>query len=258
MKFSKLSVAAAFVFMTSAVFAGVNTANSASAWKVGHHASAFCNDDAKISFNWSFQNKEPNDTKWDIDLTVKESNSGSTDGPHTVKATKSATGMIDTDLTSVGNGKVVFEMTWTDGRSGVDSRSASYDALECQEDDKEIKVCRDGKEITIKKSQKKKTDTDTCPTPPNNPEKPKPEPKPEEPKPEPKPEVKQVEICRDGKQMTVSEDEVKDSDIEGDCPQTLGTSTSLPKTGATEFVAAILGAGTLVSAAYGHYQGKRR
>ena len=254
MKLSQIGVAAAFILISSAAYVGLSANNSASAWKVGHGASAFCNDDAKISFNWSFQNKEPNQAKWDIDLTVTDSNTGKSEGPVTVKATKSTTGMIDTDLTMVDDGKVTFKMTWTDGRNGVDTRVASYDALECDQPDRTIEVCRNGKSVTIPVSEKTKLDVvGECPTP----EEPEQPPVPENPE-TPTPEPKQVQICRNGVEMTVSEDEVKDGDLEGSCPQTLGTTTELPRTGATEFITVVLATGTLLSAAYGSKKGKQR
>lgn len=108
--------------------------------------------------------------------------------------------------------------------------SAGMNVVLACEEVPELEVCRDGKIITIPESEKLPTDTDVCPTPETQ---------------------KQVNVCREGVIVTVNEDELLSTDLLNNCPQTLGTQTTLPNTGAGAVSASILGITTLLSGAYG-------
>ncbi len=140
--------------------------------------------------------------------------------------------------------------------------SAGMDVyLKCQ-DVPEIEVCRDGEIITIKEDERLETDTDTCPTP-------------EEIQVCRDGEIititedqkqegdtaacKGIQVCRDGEVITITENDRRDTDVEGDtCPQTLGTQTELPKTGAAATSTLALTISTLGTGAYGFIQNRRK
>ena len=95
---------------------------------------------------------------------------------------------------------------------------------------KEVQVCRDGKIVTVTEDAVNPTDTEKC---------------------------DDVKICRNGEDITVTEDQIKDGDLEGNCPQTLGTTTQLPQTGAGAIATTLLGVTTALSGAYGFVKNRR-
>lgn len=98
---------------------------------------------------------------------------------------------------------------------------------------KEIQVCRDGVIVTITEDQRRASDTDACPTP------------------------EQTQVCRDGEVITINKTDVLDTDLEGNCPQTLGTTTELPNTGASALVSGALALSTIASAGYGAIKSRK-
>lgn len=128
------------------------------AWATGQSADSGCVG-AQSIVSWTFSNTEPNLAKWSMDIVVKDSITGKVQGPFTVKAGESKTGAFATDG-PVLSGTISYELTWTDGRSGVDSRASAYDATTCNaEEPKTVEVCRDGKIVTIKENERLSTDT---------------------------------------------------------------------------------------------------
>ena len=102
--------------------------STVSAWEVNHSAHSKCVNE-KAVINWSFKNEEPNQAKWSMDVLVTDSQSGAST-THTVAAGQTVTGTLDPNQTKIGSGYVSFKMTWTDGRSGVDTRKSNYNATE--------------------------------------------------------------------------------------------------------------------------------
>lgn len=254
-------IAAAFILLASAVFAGINTHNSATAWKVGHSASAICNDDASISFNWSFENQEPNKESLSMDLIVSDSNSNATSETYTVKPGETVTGILETDLKSVENGTISFTLTWSDGRTGIDTRTSHYTALQCAQPPIETEVCRDGVVITIREDERLETDLNApCPTPKevqvcrdgvvvNIAEHERLESDTEAPCPTPTDKSKIV--CRAGKTIEIDPTDAQDGDLAGECPEVEGAQT-LPVTGINEAISFVLGIATVGAGAYGY------
>lgn len=129
-----ISLVALFLLTVGISFA-INSGNAAQAWKVNHSANSICKEDT-ARINWSFTNQEPNDPKWDIDLVVTDLQSGKASAEQTVVPGQTVNGVIDTGESKINAGQVSFKMTWTDGRSGIDTRHSSYTATtECETPD---------------------------------------------------------------------------------------------------------------------------
>ena len=268
--FKTLGTMAAFVLLTGASLVGLNMDSTASAWMVKHQESAYCNEENRISFDWSFTSQEPNDDKFTIDLTVTEIHSGQKT-EKTVKPGETVSGSFDTDYTRVGSWRMRYEMEWTNGMAGYHQVGDIEPGLECEQPPKTIEVCRDGKVITINVNDRKDSDTDApCPVV----EKIKvcrdgevitinkddrkstdteaPCPVPEE----------EFQVCRDGEEIMVTESEFLSTDVKGECPeepeepQVLGETTELPKTGAASLIS-VFGATSLASAAYGYIKSRK-
>ncbi len=114
--------------LTSATFLLTNA--PAYAWAVNHSADAICKDNRAV-VNWTFKNTEPNLAKYAITLEVTDAQ---TNGKtvESVAPGQSASGTFSSVKTKLSNGDVSFKMTWTDGRSGIDTRTSSYVATpEC-------------------------------------------------------------------------------------------------------------------------------
>lgn len=96
-------------------------------WFVGASAKAVCSPDTgSASIQVSFTNKE---TLRDIDVVAMDEESGEKTDLGTIKAGDTKTGVIQFDNDSRPKGTVTFDMTWTDGSSGKDSREAAYAAV---------------------------------------------------------------------------------------------------------------------------------
>lgn len=120
----------AAVSSTMAVIAAVGIPATASAWMVNYSAKAECaNNKAQVS--WIFKNTEPNEAQWSMDIEVSDAQTGGKT-TKTVKPGETVSGTFSSDKTKLTNGNVVIKMLWTDGRSGVDTRSTAYEATaEC-------------------------------------------------------------------------------------------------------------------------------
>lgn len=233
----KLTASLSVISAAAAIAALPATAN---AWKVDHSASSICKDN-KGAVSWSFKNTEPNKAKYWIDVEITDAQTGGKT-IKTVKPGDSVSGMFTSSKTKLSSGKVYFKMLWTDGRSGVDTRSSSYKATdECKpfvepafnanvvcavEDDKGV--------FTLNVRQTKGDATlsfepkDGTKLPNGNPvtvtgaysvdgtNKQK------------KvttsavadctPEAKEIEVCRDGKVIVIKEDDRRETDADSPCP----------------------------------------
>jgi len=134
---------------------------------------------------------------------------------------------------ATGDLKLADEVTVSLVMGQDDVFSAGMDVVLTCAEDHEVEICRDGKLILVKESTVTETDTTTCPTP------------------------KEVKVCRDGEVIIVTEDSVLDSDRNGDCPETLGTTTELPNTGAGAFATAALSLTSVVTGVYGYAKSRR-
>ena len=158
----------------------------AQAWKTQQSGGAECSAQNSVVLTWSFTNTEPtNKPEMAMDVVARDTVSGKTSAKVTAKPGETVTGTIDTGMDSVGKGQIVLELTWTDGRNGVDTRKVSYDATTC----KVVEVCRDNEIVTVNINDVKDSDADVEACEPN-----------------------EIQVCRDNQIVTILEDEMKDTD----------------------------------------------
>lgn len=191
------------------------------AWATGQSAGSKC-DGAKSVISWTFKNTEQDKAKWSMDVVVKDSGTNQSQGPFTVKGGQSTNGTFVVNG-PVKDGTITYELTWTDGRSGVDKRTSKYDSTSCKEEPKLIEVCRDGKVITIKESERKDGDTNPpCP-------------------------VEMIKVCRDGVIIEIKPEDRKSTDTDA-CVLSEEHPKELPNTGIESVFGGLIGASAL---AYG-------
>ncbi len=81
----------------------------------------------------SFSNIESNQSSTAMTVSVKDQQSGESVNLGNVAGGQTKTGKIETGRETLAAGTVTFTLTWTDGHSGTDSRSATYKAVSnCQ------------------------------------------------------------------------------------------------------------------------------
>lgn len=102
------------------------------AWGTRQSAEAICEpEEGGAIINVSFTNTENSKS---MDVVAKDLQSGKTVDLGTVKPKETKKGIIETESIELAKGSILFTMTWTDGSSGTDTRSAEYDAVEECED----------------------------------------------------------------------------------------------------------------------------
>jgi len=102
------------------------------AWKTAQSAQAVCSDLGTVDLQVSFTNTEPVNLVWCMNVVATDLRTGESIDLGSVEAGETATGVIETNISPLGAGQVRFELTWCDGRKGIDSRTVSYDATTCQ------------------------------------------------------------------------------------------------------------------------------
>lgn len=81
----------------------------------------------------SFSNIEPNRSSTAMTVKVKDQQTGESVDLGSVAGGQTKTGKIETGRQTLNAGTVTFSLTWTDGHSGTDSRTANYKAVSnCQ------------------------------------------------------------------------------------------------------------------------------
>lgn len=99
-------------------------------WDTDQSAVAVCPDDKEsVVIKATFENTEPRRSSTDMDVVVKDQQTGKSVTMGTVRGGESKTVDIQTERQTINAGSVTFALTWTDGRSGKDSRTASYKAV---------------------------------------------------------------------------------------------------------------------------------
>jgi hypothetical protein len=99
-------------------------------WATDESASTSCPDDGSgVEIKATFSNTEPRKSSTDMDVVVKDQQTGKTADMGTVRGGETKTVTIQTGKSTLKAGSVTFSLTWTDGRNGVDSRTASYKAV---------------------------------------------------------------------------------------------------------------------------------
>lgn len=102
------------------------------AWATRQSAFSECSPEKKSAvINVQFTNTE--DTK-SMDVTAKDIQSGKTVDLGTIKPKETKKGQIVTESKELASGVVQFTLRWTDGSAGVDTRTATYEAVQSCED----------------------------------------------------------------------------------------------------------------------------
>ncbi|HEX9679031.1 MAG TPA: hypothetical protein VGA08_00200 [Candidatus Saccharimonadales bacterium] len=99
------------------------------AWKTDQSANSLC-EDGQALIDWTFTNKESNKK---MIVTVKVNETGKVLAPKQADAGATIGGTIDAEAEKLTAGTLTFELKWADGTKGVDSRQASYSAIECEQ-----------------------------------------------------------------------------------------------------------------------------
>lgn len=99
-------------------------------WSAAQSATAACSSSGTVVINVSFKNKEPTRS---MIVTVTDQQSNQTIDLGTVGPGITASGIINTQLTSLNPGKVIFNLSWADNTGQTDTLEAVYSAIDsCQ------------------------------------------------------------------------------------------------------------------------------
>lgn len=104
------------------------------AWETNQSAEAECvlNTNENVVYakiRARFTNKD----KKDMNITATDNQSGKSVTFPTLNPNQTYTLSIQTRLKSLNSGTVTFSLTWADGSSGTDSKTASYNAITCDQ-----------------------------------------------------------------------------------------------------------------------------
>jgi len=98
------------------------------AWFTDQSASSGCSSNGDAVINVSFTNAETS-SSMAMNVVANDLQTGTFVNLGTIAANATKTTQIDTKKNSITSGTVVFNLTWTSGESGTDSRSATYTAV---------------------------------------------------------------------------------------------------------------------------------
>jgi hypothetical protein len=105
-------------------------ADTSLSWLTDQSAASSCpSGGSGAIINATFSNTEPNQSSYSMDVTAVDRQTGKSVVIGTIKGGSTKTGVIDTGKANLSSGTVDFNLKWTDGHSGTDSRSASYKAV---------------------------------------------------------------------------------------------------------------------------------
>jgi len=278
----KSALIASVVSLSS--FALLASPTPAGAWKIADHAGSACVEE-KAVIDWYFKNTEPKGDKWSMEVTVSDEQTGET-VTKTVAPGKHIKGTFSNNSTKLDGGTVVFDLTWTNGRNGVDQFTNTYPATpECYTPEQPAfnanVVCGlvDEKAVFTLRVNQTAGDVEGVFTPANgdtvvngdelevlgmfNTEN-------TSEKIVVKtasvadctPEVVEKEVCRDGEIITINENDKLSTDTDVcpvvEEPEVLATVTELPKTGPGVAVAGLIGSVFAAGTAASHALQRRR
>jgi hypothetical protein len=99
-------------------------------WYTSQNASSACaTDGSGAIISATFTNTESRSSSTDMNVTVKDQQTGDSVNLGSIRGGDSKTGTIKTGRTKLNASSVTFALSWTDGHSGTDSRTASYKAV---------------------------------------------------------------------------------------------------------------------------------
>jgi hypothetical protein len=95
-------------------------------WVVGQSASTVCSATGDAVITVSFSNLEPSGNSFAMKIVATDQQTGVSVNMGTINPGQTVSKDIHTGKTTLSSGSVVFKMTWADGHSGTDSRTATY------------------------------------------------------------------------------------------------------------------------------------
>ncbi len=99
-------------------------------WLTTQSASSACaSDGSGALISASFTNTEPRSSSTSMDVAVKDQQTGKSIDMGSLPGGDTRTVTINTGKTSLSAGSVTFALSWTDGHSGTDTRTAGYNAV---------------------------------------------------------------------------------------------------------------------------------
>ncbi len=100
------------------------------AWLTSQSAATSCStSSSQAVINVTFNNTEPNQSVYAMNVVATDQQTGKSVDLGSITGGSSKTGQIMTGMASLNSGTVTFALTWTDGHSGTDSRTANYNAI---------------------------------------------------------------------------------------------------------------------------------
>ncbi len=97
-------------------------------WYTSQSATSVCGPDATAVITATFTNTETS-SSMGMNVVVKDNQTGKSVNMGTVAAKQTKSASIDTGKSSLNSGQVTFNLTWSSGQSGSDSRTAPYPAV---------------------------------------------------------------------------------------------------------------------------------
>ena len=88
------------------------------------------NDTASVKFY--FKNADPNEPKYRMNVEARDSNTGKTVNLGTINPGETKNGVLNTGLSSINSGNVIFTITWANGAPGVNTATAGYNSISCK------------------------------------------------------------------------------------------------------------------------------
>lgn len=99
-------------------------------WLTNQSASSACaTDGTGAIISATFTNTELPSSSTEMNVTVKDNQTGKTADLGSIQGGDTRTGTIQTGKSSLQAGTVTFNLSWTNGQSGTDTRTANYYAV---------------------------------------------------------------------------------------------------------------------------------
>lgn len=131
--FSKISLFT-LLFLTVSIFAAVSLSLTqktltSGAWYTAQGVSVSCQNN-KVKIKITFTNRESAGTK-SMNVIATDITTGQKTDMGAINGGETKTVDMETPLSEVAGGTIMYSLTWTSGARGVDSRSAQYASVKC-------------------------------------------------------------------------------------------------------------------------------
>ncbi len=101
------------------------------AWSVSQSANSICSSSGSAIIHVSFTNTESSGSSNAMKVTVTDQQTHKIVDLGTIQPGQTQIGDIDTGNSTISSGTVIFYLSWANGRSGTDQRTANYSAITC-------------------------------------------------------------------------------------------------------------------------------